>query len=176
MKNYVKRLILLASIAPLVAQADPITISFEQSGFGGGTVSGIFTGEDTGDDLGFPPPDGFLFYDTGFGEISDFSLAFELGGSVLFTLGIDDLIGLIYEIDTGALEISALFESDFVVAAYDAVPGEGLVFFDDGEILIQELSEDPLTTEVVSVPEPGTLALISIGLLSMGAARRRRTG
>lgn len=172
----------LLIFGPTAAFADPIGFTFEQGGFlDGDGVEGIVTGKFLGIDSN---DNGQLSsFD---GEILDFMMSFSGNGLVgAFSLGLDDLFGLVYDLDGGPLGDGLSLDVEGIGAfglffGYVAGPGLGdvcgigvecsLVYDDNsfGESVSGEL------VTVRQVPEPGTLGLLGLGLIGMGVARRNK--
>jgi hypothetical protein len=99
----------------------------------------------------------------------DLSTFFDIGGTS--TVGSD----------TGVIDLSSIDISAFFVGGGDVNAGPVFVSFGQNDPLQVPTGESGDATPVdvndsleVSVPEPGTLALFSIGLAGLGALRRRR--
>jgi hypothetical protein len=184
MRHITKTLIFgILFIGPLSANADPITFSFHQGGFDeGAVVTGSFVGQDLNNNEQLSSFDGEIFdfmmsfsgnsfvsaFSLGFGSLLDFGLVYDLDGGPL-----GDGIGLGVE---GILAIGDLF-------GYVAGPGPADIcgigflcaavgdFKDDGISFSDELV---WVSGPATVPEPGTLAMLGIGLAGIGFTRRRR--
>ena len=185
----IRALLLLVTVgcAPALL-AQPITYDFQQSGFAeGATVTGFFVGEDLNDDGQLTSFDG---------EVIDFSMTFS-GNSIVpaFTLGMDNLNGLVYDLDGGPLgdglelAIEGILALDDVFS-YSVGPGPfalcdgqqdcAAVSDGDNQDTSPELVQVSARSDVapLAVPIPSwaivllALILASIGMTTLG---RRRT-
>ncbi len=174
---------LLGLLLAAPAAAAPMSFVFSQTGFtGGGTVTGSFTADDT--DM-----DGQLTLFSA-DEILAFSMSFSGGGGVpAFTLGLDDLIGFVYDNDGGPLgddasegiDVSDLSTFAWLVgAAVTTEPSCGsvvgcIIYTPDSETEIVLTTSGSVTVE--AVPVPGAFILfasaLALGGLGVAASRRR---
>lgn len=160
----------LSAILPGVAKATLIGDEVNLEIFANGqSISGLLT-ETVGDGVEFNPQNRLTF-DVGASSIEITSLI----GSVRFSTNIDfvftdlDWVG-----ETGVI----------VDVLLDPVQGIGSVSFTEDSVTFSVLEFDrvspgvlasiELVTRHASVPEPGTLALLGLGLAGLAAVRQRR--
>lgn len=154
------------------AVATPITYDFYQHGYSHqGVVSGFFSGSDLDND-------GVLSSLNG--EVTGFQLTFSRHNTALFSLDLDDLIGLVYGLD-GLLGDSQgegilAFNWNSLFAAGPAVLGQtcgqgSLCALAIGPYALG-ITNQPLQV-AVRVPEPGTVVLLLLGVLGLIWVRRR---
>ncbi len=165
-------------LSPMAANAGLIGFNFSQGGFDeGADVTGIFYGQDL---------DGNGQLSSFAGEITYFSMSFS-GNSIVgaFSLGFLDLFGLVYDLDGGDLGDGISLDVEGIGAfggryEYAAGPGPfGIcgIGLDCAYVFDFDTGAETLSQELVlisRIPEPGTLALLGIGLLGMGLSRRRK--
>lgn len=172
--------IIIASLVAVSASAMPVGYDFYQGGYTGGAfLHGHFVGEDL---------DGNGQLSSFSGEISGFALSFNgQGGLASFVFGLDDLFGLVYDLDGGLLgdglsrHIEGLlaFDGNSLLAVGPgplwrtcgggyacAVAASGHKRFYSGEG-IQVMARG------VAVPEPGSVGLIVLGLIGLVLVRRK---
>ena len=171
--------LLAVLLSPMAANADPVTVTYDFEAFD--FDLGLFDST--------PAP---MDPVTG-----SFSFTYDSAGSILdgTLTGIDLLImSHLYDVADVGLDISGP-ETFFLGGLITGLNGTGpftndfVLFLDftDGELSYGSflyrvdslfdgwLTENVVAAEHVSVPEPGTLALLGIGLLGMGLTRRRKT-
>lgn len=154
---------------------------------GDGTVTGNVTVFDGGAVApGLSPGlliiDGDLFFDGGIMVLEADSLAdidqIQVTGNANFSGGtIEILLGFVPE-PTDILQFfdiagDTIISPDLIIEVF-APEGSGV---EEGTpIAVQISDEEPVIveTQVASVPEPGTIALIGLGLIGIGFARRKR--
>lgn len=164
--------IYLAMVAVLLsptAHADLFTFSYDTGvGVLSGQLDGILQGDgdtvEVSDILGIPQLDGSDLFPMPFvGSLFDYEMVLTFSG---IGPGIVSLSGSIMDIiacDVDSCDQGFLFSN---------ILGDGIFAssFADGDLF--DSANWSLTA--VSVPEPGTLALLGIGLLGMGMSRRKK--
>jgi len=152
-------------LSPMAANADPILYDFNFD-TGVGFVTGTFTADfDDGPNL---PVDSFLLFFNGVtfdlgtlvGRIASGATDFTGVSTTLFdgvTLTSSSVAGAALDLNTCAAVAC--------VASWSGIPG----VTDNNMLVIQ-----PNAVSRATVPEPGTLALLGIGLAGMGMARRKK--
>ena len=182
---------LLLLVAPVAAPAAPLVYNFSQGGYqGGATVSGSFAGEDLNGD-------GYLYsfmYNPG--ELTAFELTFSGNDDVAaFTLGLSNLGGFIFRLGgsvlgddvggvtgplsevlgannaflrfgaAGTINFQAACDGQVTCGAIEAIPGFAR---------LASSTESIIVTPATAVPEAGSIGLLGLGALAIGARRRRR--
>jgi hypothetical protein len=171
------------ALAAAPAHAAVLDFTFSQSGFpGGGQITGFFSGEDL-------DGDGQLssFAD----EISAFGASFSGNDAIsAFTLGFDDLFGLVYDLGDPLLgdgttgDIEGIFAEN-ANGTYEAGAGPlGLPNGCQADGVCGRISQGEAATEsgafvevgtpAPAVPEPATWAMMVGGFGLAGAAVRAR--
>lgn len=180
---------LLSAALTLANAASAQTVSFDffQSGYDDGAfVSGTFAGEDlnTNGRLEWNPTPGL-------NELTAFSLSFS-GNSLVgaFSLGLGDVMGLLYGLDGGPLGDLAPLGNEGILAGISssalllATGSAGYPGCGSGA-LCGQITSGQFVTETnelvqisVSVPEPGGLAVVVVGLMlvAVEVRRNRRRG
>ena len=91
---------------------------------------------------------------------------YEFGGEVVLFI-VDS-----FDLDTGGFTFGSAFSGDLELSALGAINANGML-----DITVQSVVGDfyvgNSTLTVNTVPEPGALALFSLGLLGLGLSRRR---
>ncbi len=160
MKNKSKLALMMLLVAwPIAASADPILLEATSQVTTGPFVYSDF--ELVFDDTG----DGILQW----GEIVSFSGVTRNGRLFDSVVQVGEVAGLFeFSVDPARVQIAAMTSWGFAIGqAVGSGIGEPAA---PGEIWTYNL-----TATTSSVPEPGTLALLGIGLAAMGLSRRRKT-
>jgi hypothetical protein len=179
-KMKLKRLVTAASVAAALCLASvsahaAFSFTFSQTGFsGGGSLTGTFTGTDL---------DGNGQLSAFAGEISGYSMSFS-GDSLIpdFSHTFADLSGLVYDLGSGfigdgdTIDVEGIASNWFGVAGFDYATGLGPTGGFGGRVIdiaTGAESSTPNLVVVAQVPEPGTLAVLVLGLAGLAASRRR---
>ena len=164
--------LLAVLLSPMAANADPIQVSFEVVGFAEGAfLSGMFVGDDANND-------GMLTYS----ELTDFAASWS-GNSVLaaFAHGFANLaetftstVAFDFRYDIAAVDLLSFSSCNSLSPDGCGRPTAFRSFGQDVFGVDNPFQTSSADNASYSVPEPGTLALLGIGLLGMAASRRRR--
>ena len=177
--------LLVLFVAP--AFADTISIAFTNQGVSGSLTTGVIS---SAMDLAFdgtviePGPFATLIMDLGSftgslktgGTFTGGTFELVSGSSVLFQTSFS---GTWDKIGKGVYDLAGSFSTVFDGVQYTGTSDQTFkVYFDDGRACLRDLSgQTNITANTAVVPEPGTMALLGTGIVSLlGAARRKSRG
>jgi hypothetical protein len=149
-----------------ITQAGMITDTVSQNAFVGWWKSYSYT-HDLNDN-GFVP--GSAVGGSLAVQVSDDGGRFDLGETILFTVEA-------FDFDTGGISWGSGFLGDLEVKALGALNADGLLDITVtslwGDFYVGNSVLTVITQDAQSVPTPSVLLLMSLGLLGMGAVRRK---